>query len=122
MKTKEFKESWDVTPKRFFMLHPPPLCLWLKISGHLWQEKPLNLTSTSAPSRGVFLYISFDMDSPSYRVRKPGCPVRRKFVNLNPILKVRLREFVKLHVPLSGARPSLHTSPKIPGPSGGLHP
>ena len=26
MKTKEFKESWDVTPKRFFMLHPP-LCV-----------------------------------------------------------------------------------------------
>ena len=99
-----------------FYVTPPPLCLWLKISGYWWQEKPLNLTSKFAPSRGVFLYISFDMYSPSYRVRKPGCPVRRKFVNLNPILKVRLREFVKLHLPLSGlAHPSIRRQ-KCPVP------
>ena len=46
-----------------FLCYTPPLCLWLKISGHLWQEKPLDLTSTSAPSRGVFLYISFGCGS-----------------------------------------------------------
>ena len=66
------------------IVSPPPLSLWQKIGGHLWHEKPLNLASPGAPSRGVLIYIACDIHGPSYRDRKPGCPVRRTLVNLNP--------------------------------------
>ena len=47
-KTKEFKETWDAPPSRFFMPHPP-LCPWGKKHAVLWGMKN---TPDLAPQTG----------------------------------------------------------------------
>ena len=47
-KTKEFKETWDAPPSRFFMPHPP-FCPWGKKHAVLWGMKN---TPDLAPQTG----------------------------------------------------------------------
>ena len=77
-KTKEFKESGDVTPPALFLLHPPPLSLWHLTCGPLWHEKPSQSQVFSGPRETLRKPSRIAVNRDPFRDLRPGQALERR--------------------------------------------